>query len=43
MERDGTTLSAEPLELGVASELTLGNFGFIPEKEVTMHLGISDE
>lgn len=43
MDRKDTTHPAEPIELGVASEITLGNFGFIPEKEVTMHLGISDE
>lgn len=43
MERNLDTLHDEPAELGIASAVTLGNFGLIPEKEVTMHLGISDE
>lgn len=42
MER--TSNDHEPLELGTASAVTLGNSGFLPEKEVTMpHGGISDE
>lgn len=43
MERNLDSLQDEPIELGTASAVTLGNFGLIPEKEVTMHLGISDE
>ncbi len=43
MDRNDQITSEEPIELGVASATTLGNFGFIPEKEVTMSLGISDE
>lgn len=42
MER--TSQTAEPVELGTASAVTLGNSGLFPEKEVTMpHGGISDE
>lgn len=44
MERKPNDRHDEPTELGTASEVTLGNFGLIPEKEVTMHFGgISDE
>lgn len=43
MDRNDQIISEEPVELGTASAVTLGNFGIIPEKEVTMSLGISDE
>lgn len=33
----------EPVELGIASAVTLGNIGPFPEKESSMHLGIADE
>ncbi len=36
-------LHDRPTELGIASVATQGSFGPVPEKESTMHLGISDE
>lgn len=44
MERRTNDLHNEPIELGTASAVTLGNHGPFPEKEVTMLTGgISDE
>jgi hypothetical protein len=44
MERKFDTRQDEPLELGTASAVTLGNHGFFPEKETTMLTGaISDD
>lgn len=43
MERNIDTRREQPVELGIASAVTQGNIGVIPEKEVTMHLSISDE
>lgn len=44
MERKNDERHDEPVELGVASLLTLGSGGPFAEKETTMlHSGISDE
>ena len=44
MERKTHDIPEEPVELGTASAVTLGNHGLFPEKEVTMPTGgISDE
>lgn len=44
MERKANDHTDEPIELGTASAVTLGNRGLFPEKEVTMLAGgISDE
>ena len=44
MERKPVDINEEPVELGTASAVTLGNHGIFPEKEGTMLTGgISDE
>lgn len=44
MERKTNDVRKEPVELGTASAVTLGNHGLFPEKEVSMPTGgISDE
>jgi hypothetical protein len=44
MEKTPTDLASQPVELGIASVVTLGNRGLFPEKEVTMPAGgISDD
>lgn len=44
MERNAKVPIDEPVELGTASTVTLGNRGLFPEKEVTMLAGgISDD